>query len=101
MKKHHMAQYPNTPPEKLAELAEDEDEDVRWYVAGNLKTPPHILTNLSKDSVPICWMVARNPNTPPETLISLVQNGIPDIREMALENPNCPIELKVEYILSA
>ena len=44
-----IAENPNTPPEVLAELARDEDEDVRCYVAENLNTPSKVLAELARD----------------------------------------------------
>lgn len=45
----YTAQSMSTPPETLAALAVDANEDVRWLVARNLATPPEALASLAGD----------------------------------------------------
>ena len=47
------------------------------------------------------YQLAHDPNTPPKVLIALIDGKNHFVREAVFENPNCPIELKVEYILSS
>ena len=44
-----VAENPNIPPEILAMLAKDGDEDVRYLAAKNPNIPPEILAMLAKD----------------------------------------------------
>jgi hypothetical protein len=63
--KEKLACNPNTPPEALAHLADDENGWVRWMVAKNPNTPPEALVRLAVDgNVTVRWFVARNPSTP-------------------------------------
>ncbi len=59
---------PKTPVERLAELAKDDDWEVRSSVAWNPKTPVEILSELAKDSD---WAVRRYASS---TLILKKQN---------------------------
>ena len=43
-----VARNPNTPPEVLAKLAEDEYWDIRQAVAENPNTPPEVLAKYKK-----------------------------------------------------
>jgi len=47
--KKEVAQNPNTPPETLERLANDEDYWVRYWVARNPNTPPETLESLAND----------------------------------------------------
>jgi hypothetical protein len=88
----------NTPPETLTILAQDEYEDVRYWVARNTNTPQETLPILAQDeSWYVRWGVADNPNTPPEILTILAQDEDVDVRATARQNPNYnPVkELKV------
>lgn len=79
----------NTPSERLAMLAKDEDENVRRSVAGNPSTPPEALTMLAKDKeVEIRFYVARNHNTPSEILTMLAKDEDEDVRRSVAENTN-------------
>ena len=63
------ARNPNTPIERLEELASDDDYIVRAFVAGNPSTPVEILKKLARDSMlVVLTAVAENPNTPAEIL---------------------------------
>ena len=113
---------------ELRELAKDIDWQIRECVAKNRNTPPAVLIELSTDvDVPVRHRVGNNPYTPREVLVTLaratewkVRLGVAGnkaisiellrelikdedsfVREEAFENPNCPMGLKVEYILSS
>ena len=65
MDKFELAMIHNTPPKVLEKLANDEDVEVRYYVADNPNTPPEVLEKLSNDKMCIVrYVVAQNPNTP-------------------------------------
>jgi hypothetical protein len=84
VKRIRLADNPNTPPETLTHLAEDEDWYVRVWVARNPNTPPKTLTCLADDED---WRVregvAKNPNTPPEVLAQLTKDKDSDVRTVA------------------
>jgi len=64
-----VAENPNTPPEILTLLAQDEDWDVRRRVAQNPNTPAEILTILARDKDGIVrYGVAHNPNATREVI---------------------------------
>jgi hypothetical protein len=88
-----LARNPNTPPETLAILAQDEDEYMRNRVAWNHNTTPEILTLLARDKD--SWVhrgVAQNPNTSPETLTLLARDEDWGVRWGVARNPNAPPE---------
>ena len=96
--RNRVAHNSNTPPETLTGLARDEDEDIRWRVADNLNTPPEALTLLARDeNYYVRYGVARNPSTTPEILTILAQDVNVQVRHAATQNPNYnPVkELKV------
>lgn len=91
-----LARDPHTAPELLEELSYDEDEGVRWEVAGNLSTPVHVLVRLSKDpALRVRWGVATNDNTPVETLMELAQDKTYDVRRGVEDNPRTPSMVKL------
>jgi hypothetical protein len=64
MSNYDIAKNPNTPPEILARLANDNNWGVRCRVAENLNTSPETLERLANDEdYCIRWHVAFNPNT--------------------------------------
>ena len=66
-----------TSPERLRELAEHSNYDVRWRVAEHPKTPKDVLTKMSYDENDrIVSSVAENPNTPVEILLELFEADI-------------------------
>ena len=76
MSNYNLAGNPNTPPETLARLANDEDLDVRRAVARNHNTTPETLDRLVVDGNSLnCYCVACNINTLPETLERLANYG--------------------------
>jgi hypothetical protein len=63
--KKELAYTKRTPKEILTKLSEDEDNNVRYWVANNPNTPIEALTILSKDKdYSIRYRVAYNTNTP-------------------------------------
>ena len=73
-KKEQLAINPNTPVEALAELAKDDDYNVRSGVAWNPNTPVAILSELAKDGdYGVRYEVAKNHNTPVEALAEILQ----------------------------
>ena len=79
-----VAADPSTPPEVLARLSRDRDNDVRWHVALNSSTPPELLAELSRDEDNNVRIgVAHNTSTPPEVLLILVVDNDEDVREEA------------------
>ncbi len=65
MSNYYLARNPNTSPESLERLANDEDSCVRYWIARNPNTLPETLDRLAND---YDWVVrhgvVRNPNTP-------------------------------------
>jgi hypothetical protein len=83
--------------EKLAELARDEDSEVRRAVADNRSTPVELLTQLAQDAAyGVCYAVARNPNTPAEALTKLARDENWDVRYCVAKHPNTPAEVLAE-----
>src|SRR4030067_1440149 len=81
-----IARNTGTPPEILAKLSNDQDADVRWYIAENPNTPPEILAKLSNDKdADVRWYVAENPNTPPEILAKLSNDVSEDVRNATIK----------------
>jgi pentose-5-phosphate-3-epimerase len=61
----NLALNPNTPPETLARLAEDDDLNVRWYLTMNPNTSPETLERLADDvRLLVRHGISLNPNTP-------------------------------------
>ena len=84
----------NASPEMIEKLAEDEDEDVRFAVAKNPKTPVDILRKLTENKD---WMtrqgVAMNPKTPVEILRKLAEDKDAFVKYGVAINPNTPVEI--------
>ena len=60
-----LATNPNTSPEILERLANDEDYCVRCFVAFNRNTPPETLERMANDEDScVRYWVTFNPNTP-------------------------------------
>jgi len=73
----------------LSELAEDEDWEVRYAVAGNPNISAKTLSELAKDNIwNVRCAVARNSNTSTETLSELAKDNHEDIATSAKNNPN-------------
>ena len=75
----------HTPKETLVALAQDEDPNVRWRVAGNTNTPTDVLLRLATDpDTDIRIKVAQNPTTPDAVLQALAKNKNVGVSEQAL-----------------
>ena len=71
----------------------DEDEEVRYAIAGNLETAPEELIKLANDpSDSVRWRVALNDNTPIEALKELSKSDNHYILCAVFCNPNTPID---------
>jgi hypothetical protein len=85
-----LAKDHTTPRITLAELADDEDFELRVTLASNPNTPPQALDYLSDDKQ--YWQVRRvvacNLNTPPFTLFKLNADENYFVRTWAKKNPN-------------
>ncbi len=94
MSNYALADNPNTPPETLALLANDEEYWVRYRVAQNPNTSPETLERLANDNnIYVRWHVAFNHNTLPETLACLADDGY-YVRLGVANNPNTPQYIK-------
>ena len=84
----------STSPEILKELAEDEDNDVRWEVAKHPNTPAEVFMKLAEDENRfVRSAVTRNPSTPVEVLMKLAEDGDASVRCEVAENPRTPVEV--------
>ncbi|OLS14580.1 MAG: hypothetical protein RBG13Loki_1771 [Promethearchaeota archaeon CR_4] len=81
----------NIPPQILARLAWDENEDVRRAVGGHKNTPPETHTYLAE--VANREAMARNNNTSPEILARLAGNELKSVREDVARNKKTPPEV--------
>ena len=84
----------NTSPEIIEELAEDEDEEMRWEVAKHPRTPAEVLRKLAEDGG--MWVrsaVSRNPSTPVEVLMKLADDGDWEMRQEVARNPRTPVDI--------
>ena len=91
--KRNLLESQSTAPEVLEELAEDEDADVRYGVAGNPNTPAEVLMKLAEDEDK--WVrqeVAYNRSTPVEILRKLAEDEEENVRQEVAENPGIPSE---------
>ena len=97
LKKHgkiNLMESDSTSPEILKELAEDEDDDVRWEVAKHPRTPAEALRKLAEDGG--MWVrsaVSRNPSTPVEVLMKLADDGDWEMRQEVARNPSTPVDI--------
>ena len=92
--KKEVAENPNTPPETLGRLANDNIWDVRQGIAENSNTPPETLERLANDDED--WVrraVAWNSNTKTETLERLAKDGDYCVLCGVAENPNTTTEI--------
>ena len=92
-----LAENPNTPPETLDRLANDNNATVRWRVAANPNTSSETLDRLSYDEE---WCVrecvARNPNTTQESLKNLANDNNRVVAYYATSNENFNNPLKLD-----
>lgn len=92
-----VANNPNTSAEVLAHLASDDSWQVRAWVAGNSNIPVKILTQLANDADEgVRFAVAQNPNTPAEVIAQLANDADEEVRHWAVRNPNAPAEIRVQ-----
>ena len=88
-----VARNSNTPPETLRVLANDQDSYVRLFVAENSNTPPETLRVLANDQDSyVRLFVAENSNTPPETLRVLANDQDSYVPLSVATNSNTPPE---------
>jgi hypothetical protein len=92
-----LAANPNVDPQRLAMLANDPDQSVRWRVAANPATPIEVLVSLAEDMDPFgCAVeVAGNPSTPIEVLKRFSRSRDSEIVENVARNPATPASLLV------
>ena len=112
---HAVAAHANTPSQVLESLA---NEGYKEEVAGNRKTPAHLLRKIARDAhtkagydsndnwvdeTSLLTALARNPNLPTESLLELLsdvrQGGgytVGAVELAAAENPNAPADLLLE-----
>jgi hypothetical protein len=87
-----------TPIDVLANLANDDEDIVRYAVARNENTPANILIKLASDKhSEVRCQVARNANTPIEALVKLATDEDIVIREHVKHNPNTTEVMKLWF----
>jgi hypothetical protein len=80
----YVASNPHTPAETLSALATDEDANVRYRIASNAHTPVETLSALATDAhYDVRCCVAKNPQTPAEVLATLATDAYADVRDVA------------------
>ncbi|MBD2618943.1 hypothetical protein H6G37_12060 [Synechocystis sp. FACHB-898] len=99
-----IASHPNCPVDVLAQLALDDDLDVRICVAKNPNCPVELrlklLTQLALDDG--CWVricVAENPNCPVDVLTQFALDNNSYVRRDVASNLNCPVEVLTQLAL--
>lgn len=89
-----VANNPNTSADTLAHLATDEDFRVRHTIAVDPNTPPEILAQLANDADKFVRVkVASNRNTSSGVLAQLASDEDADVRYWVAENSNAPSEI--------
>lgn len=79
-------------PKELAQLANDEDEDVRAGVAENSNTPAGVLAQLANDEDAFVKRhVGSNPSTPAEVLAQLANDADKYVRRCVAGNPSTSV----------
>jgi hypothetical protein len=99
MSNYDLARNPNTPPEALERLANDESSYVRRYVALNPNTPPEALEGLANDEEywHVRCAVASNTNTQTKTLERLANDNDFWVRSSVELNPNTPQYIRTYF----
>ena len=106
----NLAKNKNASPEILEKLADDEDANVRYYVAENPKTPADILKKLAREDEEsgVRQAVAYNPNTPADILKKLAEDKDDDVKWAVAANTKTPVDIlkkladdKDDYVKSA
>ncbi|MEH1811314.1 MAG: hypothetical protein V7K26_18655 [Nostoc sp.] len=100
-----LARSTTTSESAIAQLSKIEDEEILCAVAGNPKTPLHILERFVVEGPPLFFdyetadesaldglftAIAQNPNTSELLLLQLDESGISNIEMAIAENPNAP-----------
>lgn len=88
------AWHPKMPVRALRRLARDESGHVRAAVACNKSAPPDVLEDLASDDV--MWVrrnVAWNPATPTDALEALLGDRLAVVRAAAVANASTPVAL--------
>jgi hypothetical protein len=102
-----LATNPETAPEILRELSQNDDRAIRQAVAGNPNVPIDILWKLNQEfpyeilanpafiflTMEDQRVLASNPETTPECLRELSYHSDPEIAGSVAQNPNTPIDV--------
>jgi hypothetical protein len=91
--RYYVASNPHTPVEALSALAHDADTNVRCCVARNTQASAETLNALAQDAdVYVRYYVASNPHTPVETLSALAHDAVVSVRRCVAKNTHTPVE---------
>lgn len=91
------ARNPDTPTDRLAELAQSNAEDTRCQVANNRGTPLAVLQQLAKDpNQRVRLSVAQNPNASVAVLEILGKDQEGEVRHYVASNPSTPLKLMTQ-----
>lgn len=102
-----LARSTTTSEDMIAQLSKIEDEEILCAVAGNLKTPLHILEELVEnpplypdpeyatecDFDRLFIAIAHNPNTSESLLLQLAERGSSYVEMAIAQNPKTPLSL--------
>ncbi len=95
------AHGPNASSERLSELAESNEYDIRMAVARHTGSPADALRHLSADPAEeVRILVAGNISTPKQTLRNLARDESWWVRAQVAGNPNTPIRTLYELSLN-
>lgn len=105
-----LARSTTTSEDTIARLSKIEDEEILLAVAGNPKTPLHILEQLESpplyrdpefatecDFDRLFIAIAQNPNTSESLLLQLVQCGSSYVKMAIAQNPKAPLSLLNQF----
>lgn len=88
-----LAKNPNSPPDVLYSLKDDDHSPVLWKLGSNPNSPRELLNALgTNQSSDVRSGVAGNPNIPPEVLRVLLEDKVSGVRKALAQNPNVPDE---------
>lgn len=91
-----LAKDENTPCYILAELAQDDDEYIRYLVALNHNATLEIFNILIKDeSENVRWAITQNQSTPIEILVKLAEDTSEYVLVSLVDNPKLPAAVKL------
>ncbi|MBD2569230.1 hypothetical protein [Anabaena lutea] len=102
-----LARSTTTSEDTIARLSEIKDEEILCAVAGNPKTPLHILEELVENPPVFCddenadesdfdrlfTAIIQNPNTSELLLHELAERGSSNVRQAIAQNPKAPLSL--------